>query len=438
MKKLFSLVLVSALLLSACGSTATPQTPATTPPATNNPSVTNAPVVETPAVEEPEDELSGNLLVWLDSEPWAEALIKAFTAKHPKVTIEWELGGLGSATDLALAGPAGTGADVISMPHNGLSEAFADGVLEPFPAALQATYEEMLIEPAMKTGKVDGTLYGAPIGWENIGLFYNKDLIATPPQTFDEIFEFAKTYNDPSAGKYAMQWVANDAFHNYFALTAFGYSLFGPNMEDYKQLGFDLPSVTEGLKFHTSLREIFPLNSSDISWENTVAAFGRGEVPLCITGTWAIAGLKENNINFGVTKIPTINGVQPRVFAAGTLVGVSSYSENKEAAFAFADFMVSEEGAAIFYAEKASLPTLKDLSGIPGLADDEPLMGLAEQSPYADAMSSIPETGTVLWVPFNELFTFAWDGQLTVEETQAKSTESFEMLLNATGKSLYD
>ncbi|MCL2035410.1 MAG: maltose ABC transporter substrate-binding protein [Oscillospiraceae bacterium] len=435
MKKKLALVLVFVIVLalSACGGGGT--TPA------NNTGNQNASAES--AGNAPDDgaggNISGNLLVWFsDNDNLNQAIGEAFTAKYPNVAIEFGTWDLEASEKMALAGPAGTGADVFRIAHNAVINSFQDGTSEPFPADLKAKYQDVMVDAVLSAGIIENTLYGAPIMMENIAFIYNKDLVDTPPETFEEIFEFAKTYNNPSANQYAMRWQVTSSYFNHLFLTAFGYQIFGPNGDDYRQFGIDSPNVAQALEFFQSLRDVFPVNAHDANDVDAAeGAFARGEVPFCITGWWQFPTFKEAGVNFGVTKFPTINGVQPRCYSGSHVLAVSSYSQNKDAAFAFVDFCVSEEGATIMYNLSSSLPALKDPSGIPGLSDDEHMMGVIEQAPYADPVPSIPEINFT-WDTLKNLYTYVWDGSMTIEDAQTKTMEDYEIQLNAIGKSMND
>jgi arabinogalactan oligomer/maltooligosaccharide transport system substrate-binding protein len=427
MKKLFALVLVTALVLSACsgGGGGTAQQPASGSGATT-------------AAEPAQTGPSGNLVFWADNDDWANALMDGFRAKYPNVTFEYEnIAHTESRAKVSLDGPAGIGPDVFHYPHDHAAIAIQDGTVEPFPADMASRLNSAILDAAIKTVTYNGRLYGAPFQTENIALFYNKDFVDTPPATFEEIIEFAKTFNEPASNKFAMRWQINDAYHNYLFLNAFGFTVFGPNMDDYRQPGFDHPGVAQGLRFHNSLKEVFPFSTDDADWDATVAAFQRGETAFTISGPWAIQDAISNGTNFGITKIPTINGVQPRCFSGARIMNVSSFAKNFDAAFAFVEYVVSEEGAAILYNVTGNLPALKDISHIAGLSDDEYLMGIQKQSPFADPMPVIPEVHA-MWEPLAELFTFSWNGDLTPEGAQAKAMETYEILLAGMGKSIND
>lgn len=416
-----ALTLVMALAITAC--TAKPNTSTLAPSVSAPSDVTNS----TP-------EISGDLLVWLPYEDHAKAFINAFNVKYPNVNVKYEIiGSLETAEKLSLDGPAGIGADVIWTGADRFN--IEDGYVEPFPSDMQTRIKDVMLESVFDTKTQDGQLYGLPISLQNVALLYNKDLVDGPPKTFEEIFEFAKTYNDPAKGKYAIRLIPNSSYSNYFSLTPFGYRWFGTNGDDWKNPGFDSPEMAKGLEFFKSLREIFDVNTADATNDYVSGGFARGEVPFCIDGPCTITAAQEGNVNFGVVKIPTIGGEQPYVFAGSQMIAVSSYSENFDAAFAFAEFFLSAEGAQILYETTGTATTLKDISTVPGLAEDEYLRGFAEQAAFTDPQPVIPEMG-LSWQPTMTMMELLWDGVLTIEQAQAKCMEEYELLLNANGQSM--
>ncbi|MCL2051449.1 MAG: extracellular solute-binding protein [Lachnospiraceae bacterium] len=442
LKKLLSLCLIFILLsgvISACGSTDTPpQANANTPNQNNTASSATADGETNTEISTIPADISGELVLWMTEEVFATAIIEGFNAIYPNVVVNFEEVGFAElASRLTLDGPSGIGPDVIGIADNEISHLAADGFLEPFPADMQARIENQILEAPVTTVTIDGQVYGAAYTIENIALFYNKDLVDGPPQTMEEIIEFAKTYNDPSIGKYAMRWPTGDGFHNYLFLSTHGWQPMGPNGDDWKNPEFDSPEVARGLADYLAMKAVFDYSNEEADYGATVGAFQRGETPYCITGSWAVGVAKEVGLNFGTAKIPTINGVQPKVLSSSWAGAVSSYSKNFDAAFALAEFMASDEMANITYNIYGGIPALKDLSVVEGLADDEWIIGMAEQSFYTVPVPSIPEM-RFLWQPWAELFMFAWDGLLTIEESQMRAMETYEMLLNGAGLSMYD
>ena len=386
-----------------------------------------------------EGRITGNLLVWMDNKEWAEAVITAFNAHFPDVKVHYEnVGNVDSRGKVSLDGPAGIGPDVFLMTHDHIGNAIIDDICLSLPIELQQKYSGLLLEASLKTCTFDGELFAIPISTENIAFFYNLDLLEGKPvpSSFEEIIAFAQEWNNPAINRYALRWQVDDSYHNYFFLTAFGMELFGPDMDDFRFPGFDTGGAKRGVEYHNSLRRFFNVNTADATWDATVAAFQRGEVPFTITGPWAIGDARKNGINFGVAKLPTINGNQPRCFSGNIIAAVSSYSKNIPASLAFVDFLAGEEGAKIQFDLTGKLAAYNDVSGIEGLRDDAYLRGIMEQAPFADPMPIIPEVNQ-MWDALKALFTFTWDRILSVEEAQAKAMETFDIALMMAGKSRF-
>lgn len=449
MRKLTAVLMaaVLALALAACAGNNSGAT-ATNPPSSGTSSDSNSSTTDTqtPATtnETPAQDTSATLSeepvtlkVWLDNDDWAEALIAAWNVHYPNVTIDYQnVGNTDAHGKLSLDGPAGVGADVFCVPHDQMARTVNDGLSEPVPADLRARYEGMLIGPAIDTVTFNGDMYGVPIQTENIAMFYNKDLWGpNPPTTFEEIIEFSKTYNNPANNDWTLGWQVDDAYHSFLFLTAGGMELFGPDHDNFKTPGWDTPEAAKGVEYFLRMRQVFDVPVAECTWDNTVERFKRGEIPLTITGPWAIQDCNNNGINYGVCKIPTIEGNQPWCFSGLIVANVSSYSEKQEWAYEFINFLVSEEGAGIMYDKKGTMTSLATISNIPGLRDDPYLSGVAQQSPYSVPMPIIPEIDQ-MWDSQKCLFQYTWDGELTVAEAQAKAMDTYRTLLAAAGKSM--
>jgi arabinogalactan oligomer/maltooligosaccharide transport system substrate-binding protein len=345
------------------------------------------------------------------------------------------VGSIDSRPKVALEGPSGMGPDVFIMAHDNMGAAVTDGICEPFSDELFEHYRELILETALKTCVFDDILYGVPVSTENIAFFYNKTLLGNSPvpTTFEEVIAFADQWNNPRQGRYALRWPVEDPYYNYFFLTAGGMSLFGPDMDDYKNPGWDSESAADGLRFYRSLRRIFDIPSGDTYQEISVGRFIRGEVPFTITGPWHLNDMKRGRLNFGVTKLPTINGNQPRCFSGAIVASVSSFSKNKEAAFAFIEFLTSTEGITLMYRTTGKLAAYKDISGIEGLRDDPYLKGIQEQSPYADPMPVIPEMAHA-WDIQKNLFVSVWNNTQTIEAAQKTAMSAYDTALLLSGK----
>lgn len=367
------------------------------------------------------------LSFWHDNDQWAERLTSEFTALYPNVTFELrKTESTDNRGNMEMEGPAGTGADVFLFPHDHMSSAIAAGLVEPAPDAVQAEWERVLDPTAVKTVKKDGKMYGVPYQLENLALIFNKDLWkGDAPKTWEEVLEFANTYDG-----HAMQWEAANAYQNFCFLAAGGMQLFGPNHDDYTKPGFGDPEAAKGLEYYLRLKPLYNVFTTDMATAND--NFATGKAPLTMNGPWVADTLVANKINFGVAKIPTIDGVQPQCFSGVKVAAVSSFSNNWEWAHVFADFIANQQGAKIMYEVRGMRPALADISGIPNIKSDAVLMGFEEQLPYTLPMPSIVQVQQ-MWGPLGELFKYTWDGGMTIPQAQEKAMGSYRKLIGLAG-----
>jgi len=436
-------LLVLALAFAACSGNES--APAQTPtPAPQQDQATTTPDADEPDLGDdyiyfyglhlPVD--ADDLIVWMPYEDFAMALIESFNERFPNVNVIWEEVGHSDSRDrMILDGPAGLGADTFNFPHDQIAFAILDGQIQPVPEALEAKWQRELIETAIGTVTHNGAVHAAPFQIENIALFYNRDLWGdVGPTTWEEILEFAETYNDPANHDWAMAWDVNTGFFNVFWLTAGGMQLFGPNNDDYTQIGFDTPEAARGLAWFQQMRALFDMPSADVEFATAEERFRTGQIPLTITGPWAIHDSLENGVNLGITSIPTIEGIQPYAFSGVMVSAVSTWSTNPWA-YAFVDHLVSEAGAAVLYEHRNMMTTRRDISAIPGLSDDPYLSGIARQSPFTVPMPSIAEV-QFMWAPLDELFRFSWDGDLSIEEVQEHAMNTYRNSLIIAGRDI--
>ena len=387
------------------------------------------PEEETPdEPEEDEEAATGgeSFLLWIDQTPYAEALIAALSDRFPDINFEFEeVGSTYTVERLSLDGPAGTGADIILFPHDNISDAINQNSLLPLGPDIAAQMQGRVPEPALDAVRIDGEYFAIPMRMNSIGFFYNRDLLDEHgfdvAESFEEIVEQAAEFNDD----YILRWEAGNAFFSYFFLTSFGYELFGPQHNDPEAINFNTPAVIEGLAYYQTIRDILPVSYGDLDWDATHGAFVAGEVPYLISGPWSISEAREGGFEWGITRIPTVDGNRPITFSDINVAAASAYTENPPLAREVLEFMMSDEGLQILYDYVGAIPALIDTSVIDGLADDPFLTGIVAQAEYSHPMPIIPEMGS-FWGPAETMFRSVWEGLATPEEAAENAETEYE------------
>lgn len=420
--KMLALASVFALLMTGCAK----ELPVVEEEVTAT-ETTDEEVVEEVTTIVPEE--GAQLLLWTDNLEYGEGIVAGFNALYPDVTITTEEVGFSDArTRMELDGPAGTGADVFMISHSRLNTAISSGMLEPIVGDVEVRLKETLTQTAIDTATKEGVLYGVPISTEANAIFYNKDIVETPAQTFEEIFEFAETYNDIANNKFGYMMSTSDAYASYGMLSAYGYQLFGEGGLDQDNPGFDSEEFIKGLGFMESMREILPVQSADLTNEFISELFKQGNAAYVLGGPWNIKDFQEAGVNFGVIEIPTIEGNTPTPFAGLKVAHVSVYTEYPNASMLLTEFMASEEGAKILYDTNYKASTIKNVDNVEGLSTDEHLLVFANQfanafpAPNLERMSYYYSIG-------QKTLSLVYDGQLTPEEAAKTAMEEWNSLV---------
>lgn len=384
----------------------------------------------------PEDEETGEdsevvpeegatLKLWMDNDEYNEKIVEAWNEEYPDIELTVENVGTTDARDkLELDGPAGVGADVFVVAHDGVAVAADSGLIlenDVFADYVKENFMDVAIDATTYKDKI----YGFPLSIKTIALFYNKNLVDKPAESWEEIIEFAEEFNDPSQNKFAMVWQANEPYHNHGFLAGYGYEMFGPDMDDKDQLGWDTPEAIEGMEFYQKLKEIYPVPAQDADWDAMTSMFSSGEIPYAISGPWSINDFEDAGVEFGVTKLPKLpNGNYPISLSTTDVACVSSYTEYPSAAKLLAKFLSSEKGLKILYETKRELPANLKAQELPEVAQDEYLEGVAGQAENSTPMPFIPEIANV-WDPYKKALTAVWDGLQEPEEALKAAQEEF-------------
>jgi maltose-binding protein MalE len=359
---------------------------------------------------------SGKLLIWADDTrtPIMLKVAEDFTATYGvEVTVQ-ELDFGGMRGQLATAGPAGEGPDILIGAHDWLGELILNGLIEPIvltPGTV-AEFNPVAID-AFSWGNL---LYGVPYATENVALIRNTDLVPDVPATFEDLLVVAKGLTDLEAGEYGFLIQEPDPFHTFALHTAGGGYIFGKDADGVLNpcdLGLDnAGSIAGAVLLDQMVKD--GIEIAGAGYNEVTGAFNAGNLAMMIGGPWTLDGAKTGGINYAVSAIPTIDGNAPGVFVGVQGFMISAFSENKVLANLFIkDFLISTDVMLGLYIEGDRPPAY--LPALAFLAGNEDIQGFAAAAATAVPMPKIAEMGSV-WS--------AWSAalELIVNQTQDPTT----------------
>ncbi|PWF37801.1 extracellular solute-binding protein [Enterococcus faecium] len=328
---------------------------------------------------------------------------------------------------LALDGPAGKGPDVMMAAYDRIGALGQQGHLAEVKLGNESAYDET--DKAQVT--YDGKIYGEPAVIETLVLYYNKDLVDTAPATFKDLENLSKDSRfafESEAGKntgFLAKWT--DFYYSYGLMAGYGGYVFGDDGTDPSDIGLNNAGAVEGISYATDwFQNVWPKGMQDIKSAGDFASqqFMSNKTAAIIDGPWQAQTYKENNINYGVAKIPTLNNGQPyQPFGGGKGWVVSNYAKNKDLSQKWLDYVTNQENQEKFFEMVNEIPANQQARETAKAKNDELTTAVIEQYETAQAMPNIPEMGEV-WTGAENLMFDAASGSKTPKESADEAVKT--------------
>ena len=243
-------------------------------------------------------------------------------------------------TDVA----SGGGPDMFIAPNDSLGDDARAGLLADITELASGKlgdYTQLSIDGM----SVDGKLYGVPESLKAVALWYNKDLIDTPPATTDELKALMEGGTPVS--------LSYGCYHHYGFFGSFGGKIF----DDSWTVVADQGGVADAMAYLNDLYQIsvengWPKNDSD-----GLAPFTEGQMAIITNGNWAMGDYRKAlGDKLGVAALPSGPGG-----AATPLLGVDGFyfnpnSANLESALEVALYLTGKDAQTAMMNEAGHVP----------------------------------------------------------------------------------
>jgi multiple sugar transport system substrate-binding protein len=268
--------------------------------------------------------------------------------------------------------------DVVNVDVVWTAEFAAKGWLEPLKGQFQLDTSQLL--PAtVKTGTYNGTLYAAPETSDGGLLYYRKDLVKTPPTSWDEMMSDCKLATS-GMGCYAGQFAKYEGLtvNAAEAINTAGGKIVG---DDGKTPAVDSPEAKQGLQ---RLVDAFkngniPPEAITFQEEQGRQAFEAGK--LLFLRNWpyvySLASTDKSSKvknTFGIAPLPGNGSGAGASSLGGHNAAISSYSTHKATAFDFVKFLESPETQKFFATQGSLAPAIASLYSDPTLTAKLPYL----------------------------------------------------------------
>lgn len=318
--------------------------------------------------------------------------------------------------------PRGKGPDVFIFAQDRLGGWVEAGqTIEPIDFFLDEKVTAQLVPGMMPAMTYRDTVYGLPLNYKSIAMIYNTALVKAPPKTTAELVKLAKGMTDASTGRFGLAYEYSNYFFHAALMNAFGGQVFAPGPVPVIDSPQNVAAVKTMLKWYRK-DGILP---ADPSSTLIASLFNDGKAAIVFSGPWFL-GEVQDKVKYAIAPLPTVNeagGKPMRPWLTVEGVYVSAGSAHKEAAYAFAEYLVSKEAAIVLALEGGQLPTNKAVYADPRVMKNPTLQGFRKQLDTAVPMPNYAEM-TLMWSPVTTAMNKIVKGSATPEVALKEAQET--------------
>ena len=410
---LISILMAATMLLTACG----PQPTTVAMPPTAPPTAVPPTAVPTPA---------GTLVIWADDTrtPILQGMADAFLADYNVQLVVEDLGVVQDIRSQAIiAIPAGEGPDIYLGVHDWLGALITSGLVAPIDIGDKtADFVPSSLEAFTYT---DGKLYGLPYATENLGLFYNTDLVKTVPTTWDELLQIGSDLKAAGKVDFATAISAGPLYNALPVWTAFGGYVFGKTATgawNPQDVGIDSTGFIDGVTWMTKA-VADGLVPATLDTSAAEAMFETGKIPFLMTGPWALDSMRKSGVPYAVATSFPGGGVP---FSGVQGFFVNPYSKNVLLAQAFLTEYIATDAVMKQLADTGNRPSA--FKAVLDQTSDPDLKAMGQAGINAIPMPNIPEMGSV-WAAADNAITLAITGKQAPDAAMKDGADQIRTLI---------
>lgn len=401
-----------------------------------------------------------------DEYPSFQAIAEAFTEQTgvlvELVPVPWEeiAPRGGTAPPLSRLIESGEGPDLWGpVPHTWLEPYISrDQALPLDPRQIRShnQYDPL----AIQASRLNGQQYALPLLIDSVALIYNRDLVPTPPDTFEQLVEVARAHTESNSDRWGLALPLLSPTHAYPFMDGYGGYLFGcqvaagaistdappageppangtPSDEivcDLDDLGLGNAGSVQGIQLLSDLyvqERLFSQALADRSqmYERAIQLFAGGQAAMLIDGPWMLPALRDSAIEYGVAPLPTLPGTseRPRPLTVVHSLSANAQTEHPGQVLELMNAIAAPESIASLSVVLNKAPARRDLVRQSPL---EHARAWRDQASQGVLLPPIPELDTI-WTPWTRALSEAVPGLRPVQEALDQAVEQIKQSLGA-------
>jgi len=308
---------------------------------------------------------------------WHE-IIKRFEKKYPNIKIRYITGPSDTSKREEMYIRSFLGGDPIELVYMDviwIAKFASKGWLLPLDKYFTKEMREKFLAPDIKAGEFKGHIYRIPVKSDVGVLYYRKDIVKTPPKTWNE---FEKVCKNIPSNMYCFVFQGKQYEGLVCNFLEFLWGAGGDIFDKNGKVIIGSSKTLEALKF---MRKIIknswaPKSVLSFQEQHALNTFAQGKAVFMRNWPYAWRVLNAPN-----SKLKGKIGIAPLFHAknstshstlGGWGLGIASKTKYPDLAWKFIEFVTSEEAQKIIYKYQGALPSLKKLYFDPEIFKDNP------------------------------------------------------------------
>ncbi|GLI56096.1 maltose ABC transporter substrate-binding protein [Propionigenium maris DSM 9537] len=369
------------------------------------------------------------IVLWEQMEPAVRTmyleLVDEFMAANPDVVVKvahYSTEDL--RTQFQNASLAGQGPDLVYGPNDNIGIFLVSDLIKPVTDVVSGDFIAKFDENTLNTGVVNGEYYSLPeFNGNQIALLYNKDLVESAPETWDEFLEVSQGIRNidnrnKENSRYGFLYNEKEPFWFIGLYHGYGGDVFD---KEYNPT-LNNEAMVKALQFASDVRGKYGLGEAGMDYGVADQLFKQGKAAFILNGAWSWKEYEEAGINLGIAPMAKLPGGDTPLFTSaskGYSISETVGEEKYEAINKFFDFIFEAENNANISLAQAQAPAITAAREVQSVKDDELMQVSIATIDKTVPMYIVPEMRAV-WDAMRPNLEGVINGQMTPEEAAAK------------------
>lgn len=246
------------------------------------------------------------------------------------------------ANKLSVAIPRGNGPDVFIYAHDRVGDWAARGLLEPLGLWADEPLIDQFFLQTVESLVYEDALYGLPLAFKTLALFYDTTLVDRPPATTAALVTQAKAIRAANPERWGLAYPLDSLYFHAPWLHGFGGRVYVKGDEP----ALAEPAAVQSVAFTRRLVHEEKIIPEEVTSALVTALFRERKLAFVVNGPW-FRGELDGHDGWAVAPLPVVSetGIPARPFLGVEGILLSARSQRKTDGFALMRFLTRTDEA---------------------------------------------------------------------------------------------